>query len=300
MSAAVVLAQSSPVPTDLTVITDEFDLKAITAGDLLFAGIAVVAGVVLGQLTRRALRRAAGRLEGLPIMAGEILSRIVGYFIAVLGLVVGLEALGFSLGPVGSLIILVVIGVVLAARPLIQDLGSGLILQIRRPFRVGDQITLVDRSGRVEEINARTVRMITPEGERIHLPNRIVLDGTIVNLVSEGRRMTTFVAGVEYATDLDRAKRVVEEAIAATPSALAEPPPAAFVQQFNSSTIDIACRFWHGPEIETAWRARDEAMRAVKRAFDAEGITIAFPQRVLWTAPDGTDRAVGASDGPTL
>lgn len=300
MSVAGLLAQSAPVPTDFTVIADEFDLRTITAADLVFAGVAIVAGLVLGQLARRAIRRAAETVDGLPEMAGDIVSRIVGYVIGVLGLVVGLEAMGFSLGPVGSLIILVVIGVVLAARPLIQDLGSGLILQFRRPFRVGDQISLLDRSGRVEEINARTVRMITPEGERVHLPNRVVLDGTIVNLVSEGRRMTTFVAGVDYATDLDRAKRVIEEAIAGTALAETEPPPAAFVQEFNSSTIDIACRFWHGPEIETAWRARDEAMRAVKRAFDAERITIAFPQRVLWTADAGADPTVGASDGPTL
>jgi small conductance mechanosensitive channel len=276
----------TPVRDDLLVIADDFDLSTITAADLLFAGIAVVAGIVLGQLAKRAVRRATRDVEGMPEMASDIIARLVGYLILILGLVVALEALGFSLGPVGSLLIIVVIAVALAARPLLQDLGAGLILQIRRPFVVGDQITLDDRSGRVEEISARTVRIITPAGERVHFTNRSVLDGAITNLVSEGRRMTTFVVGVEYATDLDRVREVIVEAIAGTATAEAVPPPAAFVEEFGDSTINIACRFWHGPEIEAGWIARDEAMRAVKRAFNASGITIAFPQRVLWTADD--------------
>ena len=280
------LAQTGPAPGDISVIADEFDLSTITAGDLIFAGAAVVAGVVLAQLVKRTIRRVLGDIDGLPDMAGDIVARVTGYVILLLGLVVALEALGFSLGPVGSIIILVAIAVVLAAKPLLQDLGAGLILQIRRPFDVGDQVIVVDQRGQVDEISARTVRIVAVDGQRIHVPNRTVLDGTITNLVSEGQRMTTFVAGVAYSTDLDRACAVMVEAVGSTATAAAEPPPRAFVEEFADSTINIACRFWHRPEIQTEWIARDEAMRAVKRAFDAEGITIAFPQRVWWQGDD--------------
>lgn len=277
-----VLAQTVPVPGDISVITDGFDLSTITAADLVFAAAAVGAGVVLGQIAKRALRRVFRDIEGMPMMAGDIIARIVGYVILLIGFVIALEALGFSLGPLGSLVVVLVIALVLAAKPLLQDLGAGLILQIRRPFVVGDQVVISEQRGRVEEVSARTVRIITPDGQRVHLPNRTVLDGSITNLVSEGRRMTSFVAGVDYTTDLDRAREVVVEAIGTTSMAEADPPPAAFVEEFADSTINIACRFWHGPEIENEWAARDEAMRAVKRAFDANGITIAFPQRVHW------------------
>lgn len=277
-----VLAQTVPVPGDISVITDGFDLSTITAADLVFAAAAVGAGVVLSQIAKRALRRVFRDIEGMPMMAGDIIARIVGYVILLIGFVIALEALGFSLGPLGSLVVVLVIALVLAAKPLLQDLGAGLILQIRRPFVVGDQVVISEQRGRVEEVSARTVRIITPDGQRVHLPNRTVLDGSITNLVSEGRRMTSFVAGVDYTTDLDRAREVVVEAIGTTSMAEADPPPAAFVEEFADSTINIACRFWHGPEIENEWAARDEAMRAVKRAFDANGITIAFPQRVHW------------------
>lgn len=277
-------AQNVPIPTDIGVIADDFDLSTITAADLIFAGAALVAGVILGQITKRALRRVFAKIEGMPVMAGEIIARIVGYLILLLGLVVALEALGFSLGPVGSILLLIVIVVILAAKPLLQDLGAGLILQMRRPFGIGDQVVIEDHQGVIEEVSARTVRMITVDGRRVHLPNRSVLDGPITNLVSESHRMTTFIAGVDYATDLDRAREVIVEALTAVATVAPEPPPAAFVDEFADSTINIACRFWHESEIQAEWAARDEAMRAVKRAFDASGITIAFPQRVLWRA----------------
>jgi small-conductance mechanosensitive channel len=109
-----------------------------------------------------------------------------------------------------------------------------------------------------------------------------VLEGPIDNLTVEGARMTMFIAGVAYDTDLDHARAVIVEALTGVDSVCSDPEPQAFVQEFSDSTIDIACRFWHDPRIQEEWAARDEAMRAVKRGFDANGITIAFPQRVLW------------------
>lgn len=190
------LAQTVPVPGDISVIADSFDLSTITAADLIFAGVALVGGVVLGQLAKRAVRRLLD-IDGLPDMAGDIIARIVGYVILLLGVVVGLEALGFSLGPVGSIIILVVVALVFAAKPLLQDLGAGLILQIRHPFLVGDQVVIAERRGQVDEISARTVRILTVDGHRFHVPDRTVLGGTITNLVSHGLSMSTFTAGAE-------------------------------------------------------------------------------------------------------
>jgi len=277
--------QVVPIPNDIGVITDDFDLSTITTSDVIFAAIAVAASVLLSQFAKRALRRVLNDIEGMPVLAGDVIARIVSYLILTLGVVLALEALGFSFGLVGSVLLLVIVLVVLAAKPLLQDLGAGLIIQMRRPFSVGDQVEIGGLSGQIDEVSARTVRVITVDGRRVHYPNRSVLEGAIVNLTSEGRRLTTFVAGVAYDTDLERAREVIMESLGAAPGVIADPPPQAFVEAFADSTINIACRFWHEPRIQAEWAARDEAMRAVKRAFDDARITIAFPQRVLWSQP---------------
>jgi small conductance mechanosensitive channel len=172
--------------------------------------------------------------------------------------------------------------VVLAAKPLLQDLGAGLIIQIRRPFGITDQVLIDGIEGVIDEVSARTVRITTVDGKRVHLPNRSVLEGAIINLTIDGQRMTTFIVGAAYDTDLEHAREVIVTAMQSADAVLSDPSPQAFVEEFSDSTIHIACRFWHAPEIQAEWVARDEAMRAVKRGLDANGIKIAFPQRVVW------------------
>lgn len=287
----VALRQAAGIPENIRVVSDEFDLSTITTADLVFALAALVSSVFIAQIVKRILRRVLTDIDGMPELAGDVIARIISYGIMLLGAVVALEALGFSVGPVGSLLLIVTIVLLISAKPLFQDLGAGLILQIRRPFSIGDQVMLLGSEGTIDEVSARTVRMVTVDGERIHLPNRSVLDGSITNLTALNGRMTTFVAGVAYDTDLDHACAIAVGAMSAATLVLEEPQPLALVQEFAESTIGIACRFWHEPEIERSWTARDQAMRAVKAAFDAHGITIAFPQRVVWSAPQQSDRS---------
>lgn len=285
------IAQSSvPLPIDVGVISDNFDVGTISTTDVIIAVSAIIGSVFLAHIVKRTLRRRLNSIDDMPVLAADVVGRITGYAIVVVGISIALEALGFSFGPLGSVLLLIVILVVLAARPLLQDLGAGLILQMRRPFHVGDQVVLDDVEGEIEEVSARTVRMITVDGRRVHLPNRSVLADTITNLTSEGRRLSTFVVGAAYSTNLDQACELIVTTLGTVPSVLTDPPPTAFVQEFAESTIDIACRIWHQPEIEAEWAARDDAMRTVKRALNEHGITIAFPQRMLW---DGaTDRSM--------
>jgi small-conductance mechanosensitive channel len=281
ITAGPIPGQVAPV-TDVVEIYNGFDVQAVSAIDLIFAAAALVAGFALSRIAKRALLRVFSGIDGMPTDAGVMIARFTGYVIALIGLFVAIEALGFSWGPLGSLLILTLIVVFLAAKPLLEDFGAGLILQARQPFAHGDLAVLDDLLGEIVEINARAVILQTIDGRRIHLPSRTVLNSAIVNLTVEGRRLTSFVAGVEYATDLDRARALAVEAMTSAPGVLEDPPPEALVEDFADSTINISCRFWHEPDLMSELRAQDEAMRAVKRAFDGNGIVIAFPQRVLW------------------
>ncbi len=57
--------------------------------------------------------------------------------------------------------------------------------------------------------------------------------------------------------------------------------------EFSESSIDLAVRFWHAPDIQTMWRVRSAVAMAAKRARDQNGISIPFPQRVLHFAETG-------------
>ena len=67
------------VPIDVGLISDEFDIRAITTADLTVAGIAIVVGIVLAYLAKRGLRRVLNGIDNMPILAGDVIARIVGY-----------------------------------------------------------------------------------------------------------------------------------------------------------------------------------------------------------------------------
>lgn len=279
--------QTVPLPGGDILIDSGFNLEAITATDIIFAAAALVGGFILSRVAKRGLIRFFRDMDGVPVDTGVMIARIVGYVILLIGLMVGLEALGFSWGPLGGLLILALIVLVFTAKPMLEDLGSGLVLQVRQPFEKGHLVDVDDECGVVVDVNSRTVILQTIDGRCVHIPSRRVLNAAIHNLTIEGARLSTFVAGVEYATDLDQAREIAVEAMANAAGVHSEPPPEALVEEFSDSTINISCRIWHDADQLSEYRARDEAMRSVKRAFNEHGVVIAFPQRVLWRGDGG-------------
>lgn len=282
------LPDQVPDPSDL-VLSTGFDAEQITTIDAIVAAAAFLGGLVLSRLAKRAIVRFFDRVEGVSPEAGRMVGRMVGYVIILTGLVVALEALGFSWGPLSGFLIVVLIVFALSARPLIEDLGAGLILQVRRPFRTGDVVTVGAHQGEVIEISARSLRLLNVDGRELRLPNRRALNEPIENLTSHGARMSTVVAGVDYSTDLEQAVAVALDAMRSVDEVIDDPPPEALVAELADSTIDVQCRFWHAPDILSEVRARDAVIRAVKRTFEASGIVIAFPQRVLHTPQERAD-----------
>jgi len=74
-----------------------------------------------------------------------------------------------------------------------------------------------------------------------------------------------------------------------------DPPPEAWVLEFNESSIDFTVRCWHPSEIAGRWRVRSAVAMSIKKALDEAGMTIPFQQRTLWFGPGNT--ALRLTDG---
>jgi small-conductance mechanosensitive channel len=152
-------------------------------------------------------------------------------------------------------------------------------MSIRRPFDAGHQVSVNGFEGTVESINLRETGLVGFDGVRIHLPNSGVWSNPIVNYTELGQRRTTLEVGVSYSTDLDHAQEVILDVMRNIEGLDDNPAPEAFVEEFGDSGIQFAVRFWHGADFAIEWRVRDRLARALKKRFDAEAITIPFPQR---------------------
>ena len=271
---------------DLGEIDDLVDPTALSWWDVLGAFIAVVGGYVLARFARSATRRLVDRIDGVPPNLSDLAGSIAFWAVLSTAVVLALTLLGFDTGPLVLFLLLFGVIIVLSGRALLENFGAGVILQVRSPFEVGEQIDVASHKGEVVEINGRTTVVRTMDGTLVHIPNSMVIANPIVNITGIGRHRSRIDVGVEYGTDLARAREVILEAAASAPTVLADPPPETFVTEFDDSAITFAVRFWHEPTIRQGFVTSDEVARAIDAAFKTTGIVIAFPQRTLWWGDD--------------
>lgn len=265
-------------------LVSDAELLGIPRSWWVAAAIAVGTGV-LAVVVRRGLTRLIDHGEPDRVL-GRQLGRMASIVVVVVGIVWALGVAGVDVGPLIGALGISGIAIAFAAQDVIQNFIAGIIIQVRRPFRVGDQVTTMDFDGTVRDVDLRAVRLLTFDGLEVVLPAREVLGGAIVNHTRTPLRRTTLVVGVRYDTDLERARSVVLEALAGVDGVEADPEPVAWVREFGDSAILLDVMFWHLSDIASLYRVRSAAAVAVKVALDRAGVEIPFPQRVVHWAQD--------------
>ncbi|MFC6824858.1 mechanosensitive ion channel family protein [Halopelagius fulvigenes] len=184
------------------------------------------------------------------------------------GLLVGAGFLGIVVG--------------MAARQTLGSLIAGFVLMFSRPFEIGDWVEIDGEEGIVSDITIVNTRLRNFDGEEIVFPNDRVTNATVTNRTRRGQLRLTVDVGVDYATDLERAEEVAEAAIEGADMVTEVPAPKVLPATFDDSAVGLKVRFWiQNPSAPRRARARAAVVRAVKTAFDREGIKIPYPQREL-------------------
>jgi small-conductance mechanosensitive channel len=201
----------------------------------------------------------------------------------ILGLLVAATMLFPNLTPTKALagLGLGTIAIGLAFQDTFENFLAGLLILLRKPMRIGDDIECQGVSGRVEEITIRDSYIRRRSGELILVPNSFLFKNPVRVLTDRDRRRIELAVGVAYGEDVDAAREVIRGAFAglATPDPQREPE--VYATAFGESSIDFTVRWWTASSPLDELRSRDEVLAAIKRALDGAGIEIPFPQRTL-------------------
>ncbi len=165
----------------------------------------------------------------------------------------------------------------LAFQGSLSNLASGVLLVIFKPFKLGDFVEGGGVMGVVEEIGIFTTVLKTPDNKKIIVPNSKITGGNIVNYSAEDKRRVDLVVGVSYEDNLDKVRRVLQDIIAADNRILEDPAPTIGVAELADSSVNFAVRPW----VKTAdyWDVFFALNETIKKRFDAEGISIPYPQQ---------------------
>lgn len=244
------------------------------------AAAIVLASFVLSLLLRRLLVRALDRGDA-DRHIGRLTGRFVTLAVVAVGTVYAFSVLGIRLGPVLGALGVGGIALAIALQDILQNFVAGVLLQVRRPFRVGDQVSLDDFEGVVQDVNLRTVKLSAYDGVTVYLPNSKVTAGPILNYTRTPLSRTSLTVGVGYDADLEHAREVLLTACSRAAGVESSPGPEVWVQEFADSSINLAVRYWHAADIASRWRVRSAVAVSVKSGLDDAGIAIPFPQRTV-------------------
>ncbi len=212
----------------------------------------------------------------------EIVIRLghVGIFAFAVTAILTLWGLNLSGLLVGAGFLGIVVG--MAARQTLGSMIAGFVLMFSRPFTIGDWVLIDDHEGIVTDITIMNTRMRNFDGESIVMPNDKVSNSAVTNRSEQGHLRLRVEVGIDYETDPDYAETVALEEIEEIDSVANSPPPAVVPTGFGDSAVLLEMRFWiDRPTPPRRWRATRQVIHRVKERFEAEDITIPFPQREL-------------------
>lgn len=228
---------------------EAFREQAIALADrapqILTALLLLLAFVGLGRLLARLVDRglARGRLSATH---RTFFRGLVAWAIALVGLALGLSVLGLGGIAAGLItsggITAIVLG--FAFRGIGENLLAGLFLAFSRPFDVGDYISSEGLEGTVRGIALRSTHIRTRDGRDIYIPSAQIFNSPLVNFTKDNLRRLGFTIGVDYRSDLRRAREILAEEIVTIEGVLERPAPVVSVADTAANHVDIAVTFW--------------------------------------------------------
>lgn len=249
--------------------------------------IVLVVGVALSRVVRYGVRRVLD--HRIDSVVAHLVGRVLSYAVLAFTIIYSLDAVGIAIGPIIGALGIAGLALAFALQDVLENFVAGLLLQIRRPFTYGDEISSGSNEGEVVHIDSRSVTLFTPDGESVQIPASLVHKAPLINHTERGARRSEVAVGVAYGTNLDRAIRLLTEAVARTAGVLADPPSEVLVTGFGDSSIDLVARFWHGPEFSAGASVRSRVAVEIEDATRTGGIEIPYPQRVIINAQPQLD-----------
>jgi small conductance mechanosensitive channel len=244
---------------------------------LLFLLI-LITGRFLSRLISRGVAKSLARPQ---VGMSHLLKRMTVTFtknaVFILALVFGLAQLGFSLGPL--LAGFGVVGFILgfAMQDSLSNLAAGMMILINRPYDVGDLVDISGVFGKVENMSMVSTSILTLDNQKLVVPNSKIWGDVIKNVTDQRVRRVDMTFGISYTDDIPHAEEVLKDILEKHERVLDDPEPMVRLHTLGESSVDFVVRPW--VKTDDYWDIYWDVTREVKMRFDAEGISIPFPQR---------------------
>ena len=282
-------------------------LKITVACSLTYVAVKIV-DLLMGLWHQRAEAAHEGMLD---MQLFPVIRKTLKIFVVVVAALVTSQNLGMNVTGLLASVSIGGLAVGLAAQDTLSNLFGAIAIFADKPFRVGDRIQLDSIDGNVEAIGLRSTRVRSQDGYLVTVPNKNMANANIINISKRPNIKTVMNIGVTYDTptgQVERSAQIIEEIYRA------HPKTADLIISFNkfdSSALNImVVHWWNSTDFKEYLAGMHKLNLEVKRRFDEEKISFAFPSQTVYlrqdsqwrlAEPDGEVRSQepeGAPDAP--
>ena len=257
--------------------------------------------------------RETGREQDLS-PAIVLVVRVLRVVLVIAAASVILSHFGINMTAFAALLGVTGLAVSLAARDTIEDGIAGVIILADQPFRIGDRIEVAAANtwGDVVDIGLRTTRIRTRDNRLVIIPNGLIAKNEVINYSypDPTYRIETQI-GLDYDTDIERARSIMYDAVRQVPDVLSNRPVDILYNEMGDSAMIFRVRWWIESYVDTP-RVTDRVHTALQVALNNAGVQLPYPTHSIFMRGEpplqgggsfdpqqfSKDSEVSSTDGP--
>ena len=213
---------------------------------------------------------------------GEILGSFTKWVLLIVGVMLSLTIMSPNLSPADLIAGLGVSSVAIgfAFKDILQNWLAGILILMRRPFEIGDQIVVNGFEGTVERIETRATIIRQYNGKRIVVPNSEIYTNSVKVITANDLIRSQYDIGLGYDQDREKAMQILKETIENTEGVSSEKPVDVLPWDQADSWLTIRVRWWTNSDRPDVVKAFSKVILNTQNAMDEAGIDLPFPTQI--------------------
>jgi len=240
--------------------------------------VALIIGLWIVKVILKAVKKAFDK-SNVDQTLKPFLITLIGFLLKVMLFISIAGIVGIPTATFAALLAAVGLAIGGAFNGSLGHMAAGVMLLIFRPFKVGDLIETDGRLGFVKEISVFVTVLETFQNKTEIVPNGIITASTITNLSTIGHLRVDMPFGIQYGADIQKAKKIVEEVLAADSKVMNDPAPRVAVNNLGANGVELLALPYS--TCDDYWDVYWDTRQKIVEALGAANYDAPLPQRIV-------------------
>ncbi|MBA3697023.1 MAG: mechanosensitive ion channel [Methylotenera sp.] len=242
--------------------------------------LTIVVTILIALWASRFIENKLMRHEHLNMNMRVVLTKLLRIFLLFVAILIALSAVGLDITLLSVFGGALGVGLGFGLQRIASNYVSGFIILLDKSMQIGDVITVDSHYGVVSDLRTRYLVLRKLDGTEVIIPNEALIINPVINhSFSDHKARVQMPIQVSYESAVERAMQLIQDIAMGHPRILKTPAPVTQIKGFGESGIDLMLSMWIPDPEEGSAALQSEIYLEIWRAFQANNISIPFPQR---------------------